>query len=218
VRAEWRVIDALLVEAHSRAAAGERERDYLRVRPRLTAEDPRPPSEPVSAHVPAPAADDLAPLVAASADLLREPEILAWWPDRTTVAPFLAEIGEARESPLVLSRTQEEERVRSVLERAAAVLYPPAAFARRLVGTAYVMAETGRVAPARQALAVATRLHERPTDAGQVPLIAALVQRSLGQLLAAEEARRAEERRGSLLVTPAELRARSSSRPGRTRE
>jgi hypothetical protein len=218
VRADWRVVDALLMEAHTRAAASERERDYARVRSRLTDAEPQPPAEPVSAHASPPTAEELGTLLSASADLLHEPEIAAWWPEREAVLPFLGEIGELRESPLVLSRTQEEERVRVVLAHAAATLYPPAAVARRLAGTAYVIAETGRPAAARQALAVAARLHERPADVGDVPLIAALVQRSVGQLLAAAEARRTEERRASLVVTPAELRARSSSRPGRTRE
>ena len=37
--ADWRTLDALLVEAHERAGGGAaRERDYLRLRPRLTGE------------------------------------------------------------------------------------------------------------------------------------------------------------------------------------
>jgi len=48
VAVDWRTVDALLVEAHERAGAGAPERDYLRIRPRLTSEPPLPASEPVS--------------------------------------------------------------------------------------------------------------------------------------------------------------------------
>src|SRR5439155_1163237 len=51
VAADWRTLDALLVEAHARAGGGTvRERDYLRLRPRLTSEPPRPPAEPAAAR------------------------------------------------------------------------------------------------------------------------------------------------------------------------
>src|SRR5439155_708171 len=68
VAADWRTLDALLVEAHVRAGGGTaRERDYLRLRPRLTHEPPRPPAEPVSAQVTAPSAEEGAALAAGAA-------------------------------------------------------------------------------------------------------------------------------------------------------
>src|SRR5207247_2546638 len=96
---------------------------------------------------------------------------------RAAAAPFVDEIRTVRESPLVLSRAAGEERVREVLRRAAASLFPAAVLARRLRGTAYVLAETGRPSAARQALAVAARIAERPADALEVPFVAALVER-----------------------------------------
>jgi len=76
VAADWRTLDALLVEAQTRAGGGtERERDYLRLRPRLTSEPPRPPAEPVSTRVPAPSAEESAALISGSAALLEEPEL-----------------------------------------------------------------------------------------------------------------------------------------------
>jgi hypothetical protein len=215
IAADWRVLDALLVEAQERTPP-HKDRDYLKVRARLTTDPPAPPAEPVSRH--AGGAADPASLVAGSAALLEQPEIASWWPDPAAAEPFLAEVASVRESPILLSRVQQEDRLRDVLRRAAAALYPAAALARRLEGTAYVLAETNRVPAAEQALAVAAALRARPDAPGEVPLIATLMQRALGELVATAEARHREERRDSLVVTPGEaLRARSSSHPPRTR-
>ena len=218
VAADWRTLDALLVEAHARAGGGTvRERDYLRLRPRLTSEPPRPPAEPVSARVAAPGAEESAALASGSAALLEEPELRGWLPAPEAAAPFVEEIAGLRDSPLVLSRLAEEERVREILGRAARALFPPAVLARRLAGTAYLLAETGRALAARRALAVALVLGARPADAMEIPLVAALVERAVGGLLAQATARTEEERRGALVVTPGQfLRDRASSRRGRT--
>jgi len=217
VAADWRLLDALLVEADERAAAAGRGRAYAKVRVRLTSDPPATAAEPVSTRVRAPAADEVEALVDRSGTLLDEPELRAWWPAPDAVAPFLAEVEALRESPLVLSPAQQEERVAAVVRRAAAALFPPADLARRLAGTAYVLAETGRGEAAAQALAVAGVLRARPERAADVPLVATLVRGVLGRMLAAEESRQVEERRGALVLTPGEVRARSSSRPPHTR-
>jgi hypothetical protein len=215
VSADWRVLDALLVEGHERAASSEH--DYLRVRRRLTTDAPTPPAEPASHHVTPPGPDEVGALLAAASALLEEPELRTWWPTPAAAEPILAEMAQVEDSPIVLPRLQQEERMRAILERAAGVLFPPAPFARRLEGTAYIFAETNRVSAARQALATAAALRERPTATHEVPLVAALVQRGIGLLLAERESRRQDERRGSLVVTPGEVRARASSRPPHTR-
>lgn len=214
VEADWRVVDALLVEAHHRAAA--RERDYLRVRTRLTDAPPAAPAEPVSPRASVPAGAERDQLVATSAALLSEPELRAWWPTPEVAAPVLAEMREVRESPIVLAPVQQEERLEAILRRATETIFPPEVTARRLRGTAYVLAETGRVPAARQALATAAVLETTPT-VQDVPLLAALVRQGIGALFVGQEQQRSEERKGSLVMTPEELRARSSSRPGRTR-
>jgi hypothetical protein len=218
VPAPWRVVDALLVEAHERTATHDRNTDYLRVRSQITAEPPAPPAEPVSRHTPRSAADEAATLAAASADLLREAPFAAWAPDAEAIAPFVEEIAALRDSPIVLNEIQQRERVREVIRRGARALYPAAALARRLEGTAYVLAETGRTAVARLALATAELLRVRPEEAYEAPFVIGLVERALGTLLSADVARRTEERRSALVATPGEyLRARESSRHGRTR-
>jgi hypothetical protein len=217
VPADWRTLDALLVEAHGRSGGNERQRDYLRVRPRLTREAPREPAEPVSSRVERPGLDEAAALAASSVALLDEPEFAAWLPEPAALAPVVEEIAAVRESPIVLNPLQQRERIGEILRRAAATLFPPAVLARRLEATAYVLAETGRVPPARLALALAVRLRARPEDT-DTPFTAALVERAVGSVLSAETTRHEDERRGSLVMTPGEfLRARSSARPPRTR-
>jgi hypothetical protein len=217
VPADWRTLDALLVEAQGRSGGDERQRDYLRVRPRLTREAAREPAEPVSSRVERPGLDEAAGLAASSAALLDEPEFAGWLPEPAALAPVVDEIAAIRESPILLSPVQQRERVGEILRRAAATLFPPAVLARRLEATAYVLAETGRAAAARLALALAVRLRARPEDA-DTPFTAALVEHAVGSVLTTETTRHQEERRDSLVMTPGEfLKARSSARPPRTR-
>lgn len=216
VPADWRALDALVVEAHHRSGAPDRQRDYLRIRPRLTTEPPKTPAELRSARVTTPTDDEIPALLAETAELLREPELRTWWPTQQAAEPFLTEMREVRDSPLVLGRMQQEERIRVVLARAAGTIYPAEPTVRRLEGMAYVLAETGRPSAARLALAAAAALRARPNAADEVPLLAALVQQSIGMLFAGEESKRQEERRDSLVLTPGEVTARASSRRGHT--
>jgi hypothetical protein len=221
VAADWRVLDALVVEGQRRAGAGgavpERSRDYLRLRPQLVTSPPIAPAEPRSALAPPPSEEERPGLLASSAELAALAELRSWWPAPDAAAPFVDEIAGLRDSPLILNRMQQEERLQAVLVRAAAALYPRAVVARRLEGTAYVLAETGRVPAARQALAVAQALRAG-AGADEIPLLRALVQQGVGSLLATEESRRQEERSGSLVLTPGEaLTDPASSRRGRTR-
>src|SRR5262249_58024857 len=158
-----------------------------------------PRAEPRSALAAPPADDERPPLVAGSGDLLTLPEVRTWWPRTAAAAPFVEEIAALRDSPIVLNRMQEEDRLQAVLVRAAAALYPPQVVARRLEGTAYVLAETGRVSAARSALAAAGALRAG-AGADEVPLLRALVHQGLGTILASEQTRRQEDRRRSLVL------------------
>jgi hypothetical protein len=214
--ADWRAVDALVLEAQDRSGPGiERRLDYRRVRPRLTARPPVAPAELASSRVGPVGDEELDALVAGATALLEEPELRTWWPRPEDVAPWVDELREVRHSPIVVAPAQQEERLRAVLARATAALYPPAITARRLRATAYVLAETGRLDAARRALAVAARLEDRPGH--DVPLLQALAQRVLGAHLAAGEAQRREERSSALVMTPDEIRGESRARPPRAR-
>jgi hypothetical protein len=213
VPADWRAVDALVLEAQDRLETPERRLDYRRLRAQLTTAAPLPPAELVSTHVAAPDAGERDRLLPTSGSLVSEPELRTWWPRREQSAPLLEEIRAIRESPLVLAPAQQDERLRAVLVRAANELYPAASFARRLEATAFVFAETARPEAARVALAAAAALRAGVAPA-DVPLIQALVQRGLGSQLAAAEAERRATRAGALVLTPEEVATRGSpSRP-----
>lgn len=212
------VADALVVEGQHRLAQVDRERNYLRVRPRLTTAAATPAAEPVSAHVTPPADTEIDGLVAASAALVGEPEFARWWPPPDAAEPFLRDLDDADASPLVLSPAQQEGRLATVLARATEALYPRAVVARRLRGTAYVLAETARPEAARLALAVATVLERDAGATRDVPLLTTLAHQGLGRLAAARAARRERARKESLIVAPGEaLTGRSPDRLPRTR-
>ena len=217
VAAPFEVVDALVVEGQQRRGEVDHRLDYVRARTRLTSAAALAPCEPSSPRVLGPSADEIDALVSGSAALLEQPEIARWWPQPAEAEPFLVEIGELDDSPIVLNPVQQEERLAAVLARAAQVLYPPPVVARRLVATAYVLAETGRAAAARTAIAVARAL-ERNATARDVPLLTALTHQGLGRLAAGRAAQRRSERQGSLVVTPGEaLKDRSPGRPGHIR-
>jgi hypothetical protein len=218
VAADWRILDALLVEAHERAAGRERAPDYLTIRPRLTADPPLAPTELVSSRLAPPSDEEAATLAAASANLLDEPELRGWYPPPDALKSFVEEIGAVEASPLIVSRAAQEERVREVIRRAAQEVYPAPVLARRLAATAYVLAESGREPVARRALAVAAVLRQRPAAISEVPFAVLLVERAVAPLLAERTKHQQEAERSSLVVTPGQvLRDRESSRPGRTR-
>ena len=214
VAANWRAIDALVLEAQDRLEQPDRRLDYRRIRPRVTQLAPLAPSELRSAHVVPPDDNECPRLVTESAALLTEPELRTWWPRPEAVTPLLAEIRAIRESRIVLAPAHQEERLREILARAVSVFFPAPSTARRLEAMAFVFGETGRPDQARRALAVAATLRTTPT--GDVPLLQALVHQSLGTQLAATEAARREERAGALVLTPGEVAtAKSPSRPPR---
>lgn len=216
IEAPFEVLDALVLEAWERAHPEGPGADYPRIRTRLTAAPPAPPAEPHSARLAPLAGDETDHLVADSAAVAEEPELAAWGPRPDEAASTLAELEAAESSPLVVGPDATEQRRGDIVRRAIETLVAPEVMARRLEGTAYVLAETGRVEPARRALAVATRLRAQPDAVADVPLVAALVGRTLARALAQRRATHAAERRDALVLTPDEVRARSSSRRART--
>jgi len=210
--------DALLVEAQHRLGEVERKLDYLRTRPRLTSNPPASPQEPRSPRVASPSDEEIDALLADSARLLAEPELRLWWPHPREAGPFLDEIAALEDSPIVLNESQQESRLAALVARAAAALYPRPVMARRLRGTAYVFAETGRLDAARTALAVADAVAQDPAGTRDIPVLSVLAHQGLGRLAAARAAERRQARQGSLVVTPGEaLTDRSAGRPTRTR-
>src|SRR5262249_60724330 len=115
VRGGGRAPDALVVGAPERGGAPGRQRDSLRLPPGLLSVPPAPPQELRSSLVQPPTDDERPALLANPGELLQLPELRSWWPRPEAAAPFIEEIAAVRDSPLVLGRLQQEERLAGVL-------------------------------------------------------------------------------------------------------
>lgn len=198
IDADWRLADFILCEAYRNTPEARRAKvgNFLTLRSELIASPP--------------AADFVHPIYAElgveqpptpSLDLLKEPEIAQWQLASAQMRALADEVHELQESPLVLNRLQQEERIGAVVGRAIAVLASSAAIRRRLEDTAYYLARTGRK-PAAQSAAAAAALMRDGADLASVPFFQALVRSRLGAAMAEQQERAREEPR--LIVTPAE--------------
>ena len=204
VAADAAYCDALLDEgfARARAAGTPGIGEYPRDRARLFATEPAPRDPPLAARV---LGDDLTGAVADGAALLIEPEFLGWLFDRSSLGPFVAEVNAVRDSPLVLSRPQQEDRARAVVARAMRELFAGEAgrmYQRRLEEMAYYLHATARAALARAALASARALAASTTGGEGIPFFEELTRRSSAFLLEEDAARARADAETSLLVRP----------------
>ena len=207
VEADGAYCDALLGEgfARARAAGTAGVGEYPTYRARLTSAAPAPRDPPLATRVLGEHDDEPAASAAAGAALLDEPEFLTWRLERAILAPYLAEIAAARESPLVLSRPQQEERVRAVVAKALRELFGGevgAAYRRRLEEMAYVLHATGRRVPALIALRTARALAAGATGGDGIPFFEELARRGFTVLLEEDAARARDQAAGSVLVRP----------------
>jgi hypothetical protein len=212
VPADGGYCDALVAEsfARARAAGTPGVGEYPTYRARLLSTDPAPLEPPLIARVGDLDALPIADAAARGADLLDEPEFATWLLERPALAPYLTEIAAVRESPLVLSRPQQEERVRSVVARALHELFGDAggaAYRRRLEEMAYYLHATGRRALAVTAAATARALTASTRGGEGISFCEELTRRSFAALLAEDAARAQAEAESSLVVRPGAARA-----------
>jgi len=203
VTADAAYCDALLEEgfARARAAGTQGVGEYPAFRARLFSTEPAPRDPPLATRL----LGDVTGAVAEGPALLAEPEFLTWLLDRSVLGPYATEINAARESPLVLSRPQQEERGRAIVARALHELFAGEAgrsYRRRLEEMAYFLHATGRPELARAALASADALGASRTGGEGVPFFEELTRRSFGLLLQEDAARARAESESSLLVRP----------------
>jgi hypothetical protein len=210
IDADWRVADFILCDAWRRTPESHRGevRNFFALRTELIAQSP--PSD-----LKHPVYDEFAAALAhePSPDLMKEPEIAAWPIAPATVKPYADEIGSLRNSVIVLSRVQQEERVVTVVERAIAELLRGeigTRLRRHLEDTAYYFARTGRRPQAAWAAAAAARLRDG-ADLKRGAFFQAFMRAQLGAIIAEEEQHQREEPR--LIMTPAEaMRAGQAAR------
>jgi hypothetical protein len=156
-------------------------------------------------------------LVVTSDTLLTEPEFRTWFFDAETLKPYIEEFQQIRDSPLVLSPVQQQERFRALVERAVEELFGGArrdSWVRRLQEMAYFFFATARAEQSKRALAAACALEAGDRGGRDIPLCEVLARRSLAAFLEVEEQRVQEETRGSLVLTPQQA-AREAQRRSR---
>jgi hypothetical protein len=210
IDADWHLADFILSDAYRRTPESQRGevRNFFALRTELIAQSP--PTE--LRH---PIYDELAADLdrEPSADLMKEPEIAAWTLAADSVKAYVDEIASLRNSVIVLSRIQQEERVVTVVERALARLLTgdtALRLQRHLEDTAYYFARTARRDQAASAVAAAAHLRDG-ADLNHAPFFQAFMRAQLGALIAEEEQHQREEPR--LIMTPAEaIRAQQTAR------
>ncbi len=208
IRVDGAYVDALLAQGFTRArAAGTPGTgEYPAYRARMTTEEPAPLAPPLLERI-APSKPEQE-TGAHVATLLGEPELMTWVVEPATLAPYLAELGEARDSPLVLSSSQQQDRVREVVTRAIREIFATdtaTAYQRRLEEMAYYFHATGRPDAATAASASAAAIARTGSGEG-VLLIETIMQQSVARLTAEEASRTKAEESGNLIVKPSALR------------
>jgi hypothetical protein len=153
-----------------------------------------------------------------SPELLKEPELAGWVIAEADLKPYVDEIGEIRQSPLVLNQYQQEERVNAVVARAVDHFFGGEAGAmmrRRLEDTAYYLARVGHDNPARWAASAAAAIRDGQ-PLGRLAFFVEYVKGSLGVVLSEQQAQAEQQPR--LIMTPAEMmRAQAAARARRSR-
>jgi hypothetical protein len=211
VPADGGYCDALLAEGFTRArtAGTPGVGEYPTYRARLVSTDPPPRDPLLVARFVDLDSPPIADAAARGAALLDQPEFVTWHLERPVLASYLAEIAAVRESPLVLSRPQQGERVRSVVARALQEIFSGAAgtaYRRRLEEMAYYLHATGRRDLALAAAATARALAASTRGGEGIPFAEEITRRSFATLLTEDTARAQAEAESSLLVRPGPAR------------
>jgi hypothetical protein len=214
VETSWRYCDAIMQEGYDRAHernGGKAVESY----PALRSHVASTPAQPVETPIPA-ALDQAAitadeELLVTSVRLLEEPELQRWLLDPERAKPYIDQISQVQESPLVLNRYQQQGRLQTIVEKAIGEIFSPEnskSYARRLEEATLHFAATERLDAARRALAVAFALKRNPQGGKGVVFCEELVRQSIALYYQAERQQEKEAAPGSLIMRPSEFAAR----------
>jgi hypothetical protein len=213
VEADWRYCDWIASEGYDRARRGGEApaaiAQYPQLRLRLFTEPATPTEPPLSGSI-----DSAEARLAESASLLEEEDLTHWFLGEDDLASSLVRYREVRDSPIVLDRSAQLGRIQDIVRGAVDEVFSgehAKSWRRRLAETALVFAAANRRDAAARAAAVATALASRGSGRG-IPFCESLVERSFGAFFAREAEREKEEKAGSVLVTPDDIRAAQAAR------
>ncbi len=222
VEVPWRYCDAVMYEGYERAKAKEnKEADaYLSFRTHLLNAPAQPVEAPLSTYLDTEAIATDAILLQTSALMLHEPEFQLWLLDHERGHHYTDKISQVQESPLILNRFQQQDRLQTVIDSATIEVFEGeagVAYARRLEEMALYLAAAARIEAAKRALAVSLAL-KRSTQGGKgIPFCEELIRQSIALHYHEEKQHEKEESRGSLIMRPAEFAARLKAAPGQQR-
>jgi hypothetical protein len=211
IDADWRLVDFILCEAYRHTPETRRARvgNFLTIRTELVSSAPEPELD--FRH---PIYEEMTGALAVepALDLMQEPDIAGHRLPAATIKPYADEAANLRQSVIVLSRIQQEERVNAVVDRALQELLVGDLgyrVRRAFEDTAYLFARSGKRAQAGWAAAAAARLRDG-ADLRRIPFFQMFMRAQLGAIVAEEEEKSSEEPR--LIMTPAEaMRARQQA-------
>lgn len=213
IEAPWRYCDALMHEGYERATArnGKEVESYPALRSHLLSSSAAPVEVPLPANLNRESIAADGNLLATSVQLFEEPALQRWLLDHDQAHGYLDQIAQVQESPLVLNRYQQQDRVQTVIDKAIGEVFNGErgrSYARRLEETALHFVATDRLEAARRAVAVAQALKRSEQGGKGIPFCEELVRQSIAMHYHQERQHEQEETRGSLIMKPAEFAAR----------
>lgn len=223
IDAPWRYCDAIMQEGYERARArnGKEIESYPALRSHIASTPAQQPAEislVAGLDPEAIIADEQ--LLPTSVQLFEEEEFQRWLLDPERMKPYLEQISQVQESPLVLNRFQQQDRMQTIMEKALGEVFSPEGgmvYARRLEETTLHLTATGRLEAARRALAVALALKRSEHGGKGIPFCEELVRQSIALHYQVEHQHEQEEKPGSLIMRPSEFAARMQAAQRRRR-
>jgi hypothetical protein len=213
LEAPWRYCDALMSEGYERATAreGKEIESYPALRSHLISTPAQPVVVPLPAKLDPEAITADESLLATSVQLFEEPQLQRWLLDHDQAHAYIDQIAQAQESPLVLNRYQQQDRIQTIIEKAISEVFSAEnslSYARRLEEVTLHLAASGRLEAAKRALAVALALKRSERGGKGIPFCEELVRQSIAMHYHEERQQEQEESQGSLIMKPAEFAAR----------
>jgi hypothetical protein len=220
IGADWRYCDFLIDRAFQWSSArGETGGDYPGLRAHFTKEAVTPMEPPIYRALDVAAVRQDAKLLEESVSLLDEKEMRTWFFEREAALPYVRELIEVRDSPLVLNEAQQGERLNGVVAKAVEELFGGErreSWQRRLEEMAYFFHASGRAEAAKKALAVGLALGANERGGQGIPFCEQLCRTSILAYWQLEEERQKEESKSSLVVTPQQAARQAEARRRRS--
>jgi len=201
----WEFADQIIYDGYEKAKARGQSglENFHDVRSLIATGKPKPVAHPIYAKL---GSADLreGPWREQSRRLLDEPELRYWVVIDDWVKEFLAQIEDARTSPLVLNQVQKEQRLAAIVRDAVTALCAGdsgKAFKQRMEDTALYFAETHRFEQAKLSIAVAQQVGEGDPGPLDISFLTGLMQKSFAYFVSQQKAQK-EEAESSLIIKP----------------